>query len=106
MNKIQENIDAAIVTHLHLDDAVQEVIDKQKPEIIVSNTGNNPFLEGGSLVMRKVDVYKVHRAALEAKIIAVHMEAVNHWTLSREELRSLLQRSYLLVPDDGESYTF
>jgi hypothetical protein len=38
------------------------------------------------------------------------MEAVNHWALSREELKRFSNekgiRSNVLVPDDGESYTF
>ncbi len=38
------------------------------------------------------------------------MEAVNHWTLSREELKSFINEkeisSNVLVPDDGESYSF
>jgi len=91
-------------------DAVQEVIDTQKPEIIVVNAGDNQFLEGGSLVMGKDDVYEVYKATPNAKIIAVHMEAVNHWGLSREDLKSFIiekgMTTKVLVPDDGESYTF
>ncbi|MGO4889744.1 MBL fold metallo-hydrolase [Anaerobacillus sp. MEB173] len=91
-------------------DAVQEVIDTHQPEIIVVNAGDNQFLEGGSLVMGKDDVYEVYKAAPNAKIISVHMEAINHWTLSREELKSFANEkgisSNILVPDDGESYTF
>ncbi|MCZ8540692.1 MBL fold metallo-hydrolase [Psychrobacillus psychrodurans] len=91
-------------------DAVQEVIDSQKPEIVVVNAGDNQFLQGGSLVMGKDDVCEVVKAVPEAKIIAVHMEAVNHWTLSREELRYFINEkgisSNVLVPCDGESYTF
>ncbi|MDF2067628.1 MBL fold metallo-hydrolase [Bacillus sp. Cr_A10] len=91
-------------------DAVQEVIDSQKPEIVVVNAGDNQFLQGGSLVMGKDDVYEVVKAVPNAKIIAVHMEAVNHWTLSREELRYFIKEkgisSNVLVPNDGESYTF
>jgi len=91
-------------------DAVQEVIDTHKPEIIVVNAGDNQFLVGGSLVMGKDDVYEVVKAAPEAKIIAVHMEAVNHWTLSREELKNFINEkeiaSNVLVPNDGESYSF
>lgn len=90
--------------------AVQEVIDTHKPEVIVVNAGDNQFLEGGSLVMGKDDVYEVYKAAPNAKIIAVHMEAVNHWTLSRGELKSFANEkgisSNILVPDDGESYSF
>ena len=71
-------------------DAVQDVIDTHKPEIIVVNAGDNQFLVGGSLIMGKDDVYEVVKAAPDAKIIAVHMEAVNHWGLSREELKSFI----------------
>ncbi|KAB2336275.1 MBL fold metallo-hydrolase [Cytobacillus depressus] len=91
-------------------EAVQEVIETHKPEIIVVNAGDNQFLEGGSLVMGKDDVYEVYKAAPNAKIIASHLEAVNHWTLSREELKSFINEkgtsSNVLVPNDGESYSF
>ncbi|MEC2074490.1 MBL fold metallo-hydrolase [Metabacillus fastidiosus] len=90
--------------------AVQDVIETHKPEIIVVNAGDNQFLVGGSLVMGKDDIYEVYKAAPNAKIISVHMEAVNHWTLSRKELRSFINEkgisSNVLVPDDSESYSF
>ena len=90
-------------------EAVQEVIFKNTPEIIVANAGDNQFFEGGSLVMGKDDVYEVYKAAPKAKIIAVHMEAVNHWALSREQLKRFINEkgitSNVLVPEDGESYT-
>lgn len=58
----------------------------------------------------KDDIYEVYKAAPNAKIISVHMEAVNHWTLSREELKSFINKkeisSNILVPEDGETYTF
>jgi L-ascorbate metabolism protein UlaG (beta-lactamase superfamily) len=91
-------------------EAVQEVIVTHKPEIIVVNAGDNQFFQGGSLVMGQDDVYEVCNAAPNAKIIAVHMEAVNHWALSREELKSFINEkgisSNVFVPDDGESYSF
>jgi L-ascorbate metabolism protein UlaG (beta-lactamase superfamily) len=91
-------------------DGIQEEINTHKPEIIVVNGGDNQFLQGGSLVMGKDDIYEVHKAAPYAKIISVHMEAVNHWTLSREELKSFIEEkgisSHVLVPEDGQSYTF
>ena len=91
-------------------DEVQKVIDTHKPEIIVVNGGDNQFFEGGSLVMGKEDIYKVYKAAPNSQIIVVHMEAVNHWKLSREELKSFINEkemsSAVLVPDDGQSYTF
>ncbi|QVY61171.1 MBL fold metallo-hydrolase [Cytobacillus gottheilii] len=91
-------------------EGVQEVLDTHKPEIIVVNAGDNQFLQGGSLVMSKEDVYEVHKAAPNSKIIASHMEAVNHWTLSREELKRFVKEKgfsdLVFVPNDGETYTF
>lgn len=91
-------------------EGVQETIDAHKPEIIVVNAGDNQFLQGGSLVMSKEDVYEVHQAAPNAKMIAIHMEAVNHWGLSRKELKNFVKEKdfseHVLIPDDGEAYTF
>lgn len=91
-------------------EGVQEAIDLHKPEIIVVNGGDNQFLNSGSLIMGKNDIYEVYNAAPKAKIIVVHMEAVNHYTLSREELKAFINEkrisSNVLVPDDGESYSF
>ncbi|MCM3770340.1 MULTISPECIES: MBL fold metallo-hydrolase [Priestia] len=91
-------------------DAIQEEINTHKPEVIVVNGGDNQFLEGGSLVMGKEDIYEVYKAAPYATIVSVHMEAVNHWTLSREELKSFIKEkemaSHVFVPNDGEAYTF
>lgn len=90
--------------------AVEEEINTHKPEIIVINGGDNQFLEGGSLVMGKEDIYEVYKAAPHATIISVHMEAVNHWMLSREELKSFIKEkemaSRVFVPNDGEVYAF
>ncbi|GAA4725899.1 MBL fold metallo-hydrolase [Brevibacillus fulvus] len=91
-------------------EGVRETIELHKPGIIVVNGGDNQYLQGGSLVMGKEDIYHVTQAAPHAKIISVHMEAVNHWTLSREQLKSFTQEkgisSKVFVPNDGESYTF
>lgn len=91
-------------------EGVQDVIETHTPEIIVVNGGDNQFLQGGSLVMGKEDIFEVCQSAPDAKIISVHMEAVNHWTLSREELKSFTKEkgisSNVLVPNDGESYSF
>jgi hypothetical protein len=60
--------------------------------------------------MGKEDIYEVYKAAPAATIIASHMEAVNHATLTRKALGEFLRAKEMtqrvLVPDDGESYTF
>lgn len=60
--------------------------------------------------MGKADIYEVYKAAPNAQIVVVHMEAVNHWGLSREDLHSFIQDkgmfSRVEVPEDGEEYIF
>lgn len=91
-------------------DDVQEAIETHAPDIIVLNAGDAKFEGGHSIIMGKKDVYEVYKAAPHAKIIASHMESVNHASLSRKELKSFLSEkeisSSVLVPDDGETYTF
>jgi L-ascorbate metabolism protein UlaG (beta-lactamase superfamily) len=89
-------------------EGVREAIDAHQPAIIVVNGGDNQFFNSGSLVMGKDDIYEVHKAAPKATIIVCHMEAVNHYTLPRAELKAFIKdkgmASSVLVPDDGESY--
>ena len=91
-------------------EGVQEAIDAHRPDIIVVNGGDNQFFNSGSLIMGKDDIYEVHKAAPNATIIVSHMEAVNHYTLSRADLKAFIKErgisSTVLVPDDGESYTY
>lgn len=91
-------------------DAVQEAIHTHQPEIIVVNAGGNQFIGYESIIMEKQDIYDVHKAAPNAKIVSVHMEAVNHWTVSREDLKNFINEkgifSNVLIPTDGESYSF
>ena len=89
---------------------VEKTIDTHQPEIIVVNGGDNQFKQGGSLVMNEEDIYNVYQATPTSQIISVHMEAVNHWNLSREDLRTFVvekgMSTNVHVPNDGESYTF
>jgi len=91
-------------------EGVREAINKHKPDIMVVNGGDNQFFFGGQVIMGKDDIYKVHKAAPKATIIVSHMEGVNHYTLTRTALKDFLNEQnmndWVLVPDDGESYTF
>ncbi len=91
-------------------EGVREEIQKHKPDVMVVNGGDNQFFFGGQVIMGKQDIYKVHQAAQDATIVVSHMEGVNHNTLSRAELRNFINekniKARVLVPDDGEAYTF
>lgn len=87
-------------------DEVEKTIHKFRPEVIVVNGGDNRFFIGSQLVMNKTDILNVHKAAPNAKIIVVHMEGVNHNTLSRKELSEFINEktssNKVIIPSDGE----
>lgn len=89
---------------------VEQNLKQYKPDIMVLNSGDAKVLPNESIIMGKEDVYEAYKAAPLATIIASHMGAVNHASLSREDLRAFIvdhrMNSRVLVPEDGESYSF
>jgi len=85
---------------------VAAAIESHKPDIIIVNAGAAQFLEGGAITMDVDDVVEVCRAAPRARVIAVHMEAINHCVLTRSALRAGLEKAAVtppvLIPADGE----
>jgi L-ascorbate metabolism protein UlaG (beta-lactamase superfamily) len=85
---------------------VAAAIDTHAPDIIVVNAGAAQFLDGGVITMDVDDVVQVCRAAPRARVIAVHLEAINHCVLTRSALRAGFAqagvKTALLVPADGE----
>lgn len=79
------------------------------PDVIVLNCCDAQVLGLGSIIMGSADVHEVYRHAPQARIVASHMEAVNHATLTRAELRRYLadhaMTDRVLVPEDGETCT-
>ena len=90
--------------------AVKEAIDMYKPDVIILNAGGAQFVTGGHIIMNANDVYEIYKASPQAKIIASHMEAVNHARVTRRALKQFANEkgmsSNVLTPADGESYTF
>ncbi|MGN2406702.1 MBL fold metallo-hydrolase [Pseudomonas syringae] len=90
---------------------VDQTIEKYHPEVIVLNAGKakvNGF--EGAIIMGEEDVLRASKAAKDAKIVAVHMDAVNHMSLTREELRAYVKQhgieSRVDIPEDGASLEF
>ena len=91
-------------------DEVDQVIADHCPEVIVVNAGAAQFLEGGPITMDAEDVVNTVQAANGSPVVAVHMEAVNHCLLTRDELRDALEvegvADRVYVPADGETLRF
>lgn len=83
---------------------VAEAIRRFDPQIIVVNAGGARFLQGDPITMTAEDVVQVCRAAPQATIIAVHMEAINHCLVKRKDLAHAASKAgvKVRVPQDGE----
>jgi L-ascorbate metabolism protein UlaG (beta-lactamase superfamily) len=80
-------------------DAVEETIARFRPRVAVVNAGGASFLEGGLIVMGADDVREV--AARVPVVVCVHLEALNHCFLTRQELASAVPG--VVIPRDGET---
>lgn len=87
---------------------VNKAIVRFKPDVLVLNTGdarNLDFPDTG-IIMGTKDVRHAYRMLPEAKIITVHMDAVNHTTINRADMRAYIKENKLedrvVVPNDGE----
>lgn len=85
---------------------VEAALAEHNPEIVILNTGDAQALGLGPVIMGKQDVLTAYKARPSAKIIATHMEAVNHAALTRTELNQFISENklteHVLVPSDGD----
>jgi L-ascorbate metabolism protein UlaG (beta-lactamase superfamily) len=86
-------------------DDVKQAIDQYKPSRILLNGGAARFVQGDAIVMDIEDIITVCRYAPDAKVYVVHLEAVNHATESRADIRKAIEANGLsercFVPGDG-----
>lgn len=90
---------------------VDQAIEKYHPQIIVLNAGKAKMTGyEGAIIMGEEDVLRASQVAKDAKIFAVHMDAINHMSLTRQALRSYVQQHGIEgrvdIPEDGASLAF
>jgi L-ascorbate metabolism protein UlaG (beta-lactamase superfamily) len=87
-------------------DDVEAALKKHKPDVTILNAGGAQFLTGGPITMTPVDIKKVSEALPTTRIIAVHMDTVNHCFIKRSDLQKSLSEMQLqkkvAIPVDGE----
>jgi L-ascorbate metabolism protein UlaG (beta-lactamase superfamily) len=88
-------------------DEVKDVLEKFKPDVVVLNAGAAQFLSGDPITMTATDVLEVCKFSPDSRAIAVHMEAINHCLLTREQLRKAVYEAgfgrQVEIPLDGET---
>lgn len=88
-------------------DKVRQALDEHNPEVVIVNAGGARFVTGGHITMDDQDIVDLCRYAPNARIAAVHMDAINHCAVTRELLGVRLEQEGLTervgIPLDGES---
>ncbi len=92
-------------------EAVEKVIQDTQPDIIVTHSSGAKFGDSDPIVMDAAQTLAVCQAAPQATVIAVHLESLDHGTVSRADLRTLADSKgitphHLRIPADGETLIF
>ena len=90
-----------------LSDEVRATIERERPDVIVTHSGG-ATAEGTEIIMGIADTIAVAQLAPTATVIAVHLEAVAHAPVTRQQLRAAASRAditpdRLRIPDDGDT---
>ncbi len=94
-----------------LSDEIKKIIISKRPAIIITHTCGAQWGNQVKIVMDEVQTAEVCKMAPQSKVIAVHMEAVDHATVTRTALREYareqgIKDEQLLIPVDGETIEF
>jgi L-ascorbate metabolism protein UlaG (beta-lactamase superfamily) len=86
---------------------VADVLRATRPDIVITHSCGAHW-DGDLIVMDAAETVAVCRAAPDAIVVATHMEALDHATVSRHDLRHAanekgISTSQLLIPADGET---
>ena len=87
---------------------VEKALLRFDPNVIIMNTGYAQILGfEDSIIMGTKDIGRMVVRKPEAKIIAVHMDTVNHTAINRNDVHKFIKgthiESHVAVPADGET---
>lgn len=86
---------------------VAETLNAVRPDVIITHSGGAVWGDHVPIIMDVAQTVAVCRAAPQATVVAVHMEALDHQTVTRAALRAHadacgISRDHLRIPADGE----
>lgn len=85
-------------------------LERFRPAVTVLNCCGATLASRGRIIMDEEDVLAVCQGAPWTRVVASHMEAVNHGNISRAYLRTFCDRldvgEQVLIPADGEVLEF
>ncbi len=91
-------------------DEVAATIKSFKPQIIITHSGGATIPGFAPILMNAQQTIETALDAPESTIVAIHLEALDHCTVDRKELRIAataagIDPARLLIPQDGETVT-
>ncbi|MBU2952714.1 MBL fold metallo-hydrolase [Marinobacter sp. F3R08] len=89
-----------------LTDDIRQFVAINQPDYIVAPTGKAQFDIGAPLLLNEEEILELASLS-EGKIIANHMDALDHCRITRSDLSALVKKHDLLkkfvIPNDGET---
>jgi len=92
-------------------DEVQNIISEHKPDIIITHSSGAKLGNSEPLIMDGFQTIDVCKFSPDSKVIAIHMESLDHFMVSRDDLRNVADKHHvspdqLLIPHDGDVLEF
>ena len=92
-------------------DEVDQALTQYNPEVVIVNAGYALLTGyGGAILMGKEDVARAARAKPNARIVATHMDSINHMGQTRKELKAYVVEKSIQdrvdIPEDGAVVRF
>jgi L-ascorbate metabolism protein UlaG (beta-lactamase superfamily) len=90
-------------------DEVRDVIERERPDVIVTHAGG-ATAAGTRILMDDAETVEVAQLAPDATVVAVHLEAVAHAPVTRAAMRATADAAgigadRLVIPADGDTVT-
>lgn len=90
---------------------VEQSIAEFRPDVIITHSGGAKLPDFDPIIMDAEQTLTTVHAAGEAIVVAVHLEALDHCSVSREALRQMAEEKgispkRLLIPEDGAVLSF
>lgn len=103
--RAENNPTIYIVGDCLLDADVEQAIEKYNPDIIVTNSGGAMFMGENRILMDVQETIAVAKKAPKVKVVAVHMEVLDHCTVTRESMKAEAEKAgvEIIIPKDGET---
>lgn len=88
-------------------DEVDRAIAAHNPSVTILNAGGARFLTGDPITMTPGDIIALHHKHSQTRIVAVHMDTINHCVVNRSDLLEAMKENGLAdkvwIPQDGET---